>query len=982
MRLRHPAFTPSAPPVTIQFDGQAIEAIPGESVAAALAAAEILTFRRTRSHEPRGLWCGMGACFECLVTIDGRSNQRACLAKVEADMVVQFQDEPVATAGTALAPAPDEKPAIHEVAVLIVGAGPAGLSAALEAARHLQPATSGRAIVILDERPQPGGQYLKPLGLSQRFAGSRFPDAQFHRGAQLVREVRGAGAMIINDANVWGAFPGNEIAALVNGRATIFKAQQLVLATGAYERPVPIPGATLPGVMTTGALQTLARAYRVAPGRRVIVAGNGPLNLQTAVELSAGGAEIVAVVEAARKPGWRDLANAWRLARSAPGLARDGLVMLAKLRRARVPVLWSHEVIAAEPRDGRFARARLRTGEGSERIVEADLLALGGSFAPSTELARMLGLKHRWSDRAPGALETIVDRDGRSSDPNVFVVGDGATIGGARIALARGSLAGLSAAQAIAPETTIHSRESFHRELERAGAFQNALWSLFAAPPRDVATIDDDAVICRCEELTAGRLRATIRDGHHAIGAVKRMTRAGMGRCQGRNCAAIIARMLHAMTGAPLDEHALFAPRAPAKPVPAGALGFEKPEWGGHKRVTPPPPIAARNIRQPGDRDARHRCDVLVIGGGVLGACSAYYLAREGIDVLVAERDDLNLQSSGSNAGSLHVQLLSFDFGAKAEAGGGPAAETLRLGEASVRLWREIENASGADLEIAITGGLMVAENERDLAFLRGKIALERRYGVEAELIDGRALRGIAPHLSEHLIGAELCPTEGKINPLVATYTVAGLARAAGARFLLGAEVETVARDGAHFLARTSAGTITAGRVVVAAGAWSPRLSAMLGIDLPVHGAPLQMIVTEPAPPLVDHLVMHADRHLSLKQVAAGGLVIGGGWTAGGDMNTGASFTLRDSIEGNLWIARRVVPALDGLHIVRSWAGMNVNIDGAPILGETPGMPGLFHAVTSNGYTLAPIVARLNADILRTGRTSHDITPFLLSRFV
>ena len=190
-----------------------------------------------------------------------------------------------------------------------------------------------------------------------------------------------------------------------------------------------------------------------------------------------------------------------------------------------------------------------------------------------------------------------------------------------------------------------------------------------------------------------------------------------------------------------------------------------------------------------------------------------------------------------------------------------------------------------------------------------------------------------------------------------------------------------LAREGAGFVARTTAGTIRAGRVVVAAGAWSPRISTMLGLALPVRGAPLQMIVTEPAAKLVDHLVAHAGRHLSLKQVDAGGLVIGGGWTASADMQTGLSRTRRGSIEGNLWVARRVLPALDALHVVRIWAGMNVNIDGAPILGETPGMPGLFHAVTSNGYTLAPVVGRLTADLIRTGRSPRDVTPFLLSRF-
>jgi glycine/D-amino acid oxidase-like deaminating enzyme len=141
------------------------------------------------------------------------------------------------------------------------------------------------------------------------------------------------------------------------------------------------------------------------------------------------------------------------------------------------------------------------------------------------------------------------------------------------------------------------------------------------------------------------------------------------------------------------------------------------------------------------------------------------------------------------------------------------------------------------------------------------------------------------------------------------------------------------------------------------------------------------MIVTEPAPPLVSHLIAHADRHLSMKQAATGGLIIGGGWTAAFDAGMRLNRAERGSIEGNLWVANHVLPALAGLHVVRCWAGMNVNIDGAPILGEVPGVPGFFNAVTSNGYTLAPITASLVTDLLVRGRTDIDVSPYRIERF-
>ena len=349
--------------------------------------------------------------------------------------------------------------------------------------------------------------------------------------------------------------------------------------------------------------------------------------------------------------------------------------------------------------------------------------------------------------------------------------------------------------------------------------------------------------------------------------------------------------------------------------------------------------------------------------------------------MLVVDRDDVNLQASGANAGSLHVQLLSFDFGARAQAGGGPAADTLRLGPLSVALWQDLQQACGEDFEVAITGGLMVADSEAGMEFLRAKAALERRHGIENEIIGPAELRRVAPALSDKLVGAEYAAQEGKINPLRATYAVLERACRQGARFLRGTNVTAIERSGNAWQVETSRGRIRAGCIVNASGPWAREIAKLAGVDVPVHSAPLQMIVTEAAPPLVGHLVAHADRHLSLKQVASGALVIGGGWTASFDPQRRFNTVTRQAVEGNLWVANHVLPQLAGLHVVRAWAAMNIDIDGAPILGGVPGLPGFFNCVTSNGYTLAPIVARMTADLLLHGRTDPDPTPYLIDRF-
>lgn len=959
LSLRLAGTAATAARARFTFDGVAYEGLDGESIAAALTANGVRELRRARSGDPRGLWCGMGACFECVVTVDGKPEQRACLEKLRDGM--RIESAPPALPA-ALAPVPSASPERHGCDVLVVGAGPAGLEAARVAAGR------GLSVVVLDERPAPGGQYFKPR--AEMHTGPL--DRQFAQGAALVRAVRDAGAAIVSDATVWGAFAPDEIAALVADRAVVYAPKRLILAPGAYERPVPIPGWTLPGVTTTGAAQTLARGYRVAPGAATIVAGNGPLNLQTALELVDGGAKVVAVVEAAPAPGlgrWRD---AMRLLRAAPDLAFEGLAMLRRLKRAGVPVLWGRRVVAAEAgADGAFARALLDDGT----VLDGDALALGCGFVPSSELARQLGVTHRFDDAHVGALAAVAAEDGETDIANVRVVGDGAEIGGSRVARARGILAGAAVAAELGRAAESLDIQAARRDLARARAFQAALWSLYRAPPFDAAAIADDVQVCRCEEVTAGRVRAIVAEGNASLGAVKRHTRAGMGRCQGRNCSATLARLIGGDTG-PYD---FFAPRAPAKPVPVAALAFEQPEWGGHKRVEAPLPVEVRRRRV---RDAAVRdTDTLVIGAGILGASCALYLARAGIDTLVVERDAPNLQASGANAGSLHVQLLSFDFGAKAEAGGGPAARTLVLGPPSIALWREIERQSGLDLEIRTTGGLMVAETERDLAFLRAKTELERRYGVECEVIGANDLRDLAPALSENLIGAAYCPSEGKINPLTATYAAVSLAKKAGADFRDGVEVRGIEREGAGWRVTTDRGVLRARRIVNAAGPWSPRIGRMVGIDVPVAGAPLQIVVTTPGPKIVTQLVAHADRHLTLKQADTGGFIVGGGWTASVDPATGLGRVLRGSMEGNLWVARRVVPALDGYKVLRAWAAMNVNLDGAPLLGEVPGLPGFFNAVTSNGYTLGPIAGRITADLIAGRDPGFDLAPFGIARF-
>lgn len=390
------------------------------------------------------------------------------------------------------------------------------------------------------------------------------------------------------------------------------------------------------------------------------------------------------------------------------------------------------------------------------------------------------------------------------------------------------------------------------------------------------------------------------------------------------------------------------------------------------------------------------RANVIIVGGGLTGAATAFYLASAGLSVRVLEREQLNAGASGQNAGSLHFQLEHrfVEHGVD----GRELAELFPLTLQAIEDWRRLPEELGSPLGLAMHGGLMVAETPDEVDKLRVKCALESRCGLNTRLITGDEARALAPYLASGILAASYCDVEGHANPRLVTGAFARAARKAGAAIDCDRSVVSIVKRNRCFeietIATTSgarAETFTAERLVLAAGAWSAQIAVLLNLHMPVIPLALTMSVTEPVPPMIGHLIQHVGRRLSLKQVADGNLLIGGGWPArlAGSQRPKGQFDLgirpqllESSVRGNLATAMQVIPSIRDLLLLRSWTGtVAVTADQQPLLGSVDACPGLYIAAGGTGFTLGPTMSRLLAELIVTGDTSLPISQFSPQRY-
>ncbi|HEX5596684.1 MAG TPA: FAD-dependent oxidoreductase [Micromonosporaceae bacterium] len=379
--------------------------------------------------------------------------------------------------------------------------------------------------------------------------------------------------------------------------------------------------------------------------------------------------------------------------------------------------------------------------------------------------------------------------------------------------------------------------------------------------------------------------------------------------------------------------------------------------------------------------------DTAVIGGGLLGCATAWYLARAGTRVLLVEKDQINRHASGQNAGSLHFQL-EFRMLEHGDEAAQLAARALPLHLDAMRAWAGLEAELGEECGVAQNGGLMLAETADQTDTLRRKAALERRYGLDVEVLGGRELHELAPYLADTIQAAGYVPGEGKANPRLVTPALARAAVRHGTQLHTGHRIRWLQRRGDRWHLGTDDGrTDTADTVVLAAGVWTAELAAMADVRLPVFPVGLTMSATARTAPLIPHLVQHVGRRLSMKQTEDGNVLIGGGWPAklishGGQLDLDRNPELRyESLTGNA-DAARVVPAVLRLPVIRCWSGMTtLTPDQLPLLGPVPRRPGLYVATGGSAFTLGPTYARMVAETLLTGESELPLTEYSPSRF-
>jgi thioredoxin reductase/bacterioferritin-associated ferredoxin len=474
---------------------------------------------------------------------------------------------------------------VSETDLIVVGGGPAGVEAALEASRH------GLTVTLMDEAPQAGGQVYRapPRAFSGDLARKADPI-----GIRLRQRLEQSRVTTLFDHTVWSVSPGFRVDALGPAGLVSHSVRAVIAATGAQERVVPFPGWTLPQVVGLAGATIMLKSQGILPGQLTLVAGQGPLLLAVAIGILKAGGRVAAIVDLASRAEW--LAD-WPALVSRPDLALRGLGWQARLRLAGVPILYRHAIrLVEEVGDGEVqVTVGPVTADGmplddSERIFQVDAVAVGNGLTASTDITRLLRAAHHF-DPLRGGWVPVLDGDYRSTIPGLYVAGDGAGLAGAAAAACDGRLAGLVAARDLGALSEVDFDKAaapLRRRARRARRFGTAMARLMVLRPTQVQAIPPETVLCRCEDVTRADITAAAAEGARTLNQLKAWTRCGMGPCQGRICGDVVGAAL-AAEGCSREEAGYFTGRTPFRPLPldqiAGDVAY------ADLKLPPPAPL-------------------------------------------------------------------------------------------------------------------------------------------------------------------------------------------------------------------------------------------------------------------------------------------------------------------------------------------------------------------------------------------------------
>ncbi len=454
--------------------------------------------------------------------------------------------------------------------IVIIGAGPAGMEAALQVKKH-----TGK-VLVLDNRPEPGGNVYAYVGSNAKIFPDHFAtfDNSYRSGLALVQRFLESGIDYRPCCSVWHLDENGQVAYRGPDGAHVVQAKKIILCTGAYERPLPLPGWTLPGVMGVGAAQIALKSSAVLPPGPTVIIGNGPLALLYARQLRRAGSKISAFIIPKQKEPVRTFGAGLRAALINPANTVYGLSMLLDRRMAGTGVFRNASRIEITGQD----KAESVRFEVAGKVIErpAGSVLLHDGIIPDINISAGSGLDIDWSNKQQSWRPNI-DEMGRSSVQNILVAGDAGGIAGAEAAHLSGKRAAMAALVALGIATDgdlAETQSGTENGLQREIRFRTRLDQLYPTAYSSLS-LADDLTVCRCEGVTAGDIRREIGSMESANAdpnRLKSVLRCGMGPCQGRNCSLTIAKLVAGEMATNIDPRSLPRTRAPYTQITLGEM--------------------------------------------------------------------------------------------------------------------------------------------------------------------------------------------------------------------------------------------------------------------------------------------------------------------------------------------------------------------------------------------------------------------------